>query len=426
MHRGLQSLGHDSHLLVADNRIVGDSTISESRRPGTTSLTAKRALRRLTSDYLWRKKSNDHLYDPHLRFALPSPQAMAAQLPFKPDVVVAYWVNYFVHDRQLRELSEQFQAPIFWYLMDMAPITGGCHYAFDCKGYQCKCGNCPGIASDREHDLSRRVWEEKQAQLQRTPLVFLAASSQLSDQLKEASISRDRPMEVLRFPVSPEFFAPKPQGEARKRLEVPEDSFVIFFGAQHLHEKRKGIDVLMESLYKLSASLTPEERSKIFLFCVGNGTPFELPFDGRSLGFLSRESVADAFQAADVYTCPSIEESGPLMISESLMSGTPIVCFEMGIGRDLVHNGQTGYRARLGDTDDMAFGFRSLFHAGLAERIALRRRCRKFALNNFHPEVAAQNLVAFGEKYRYESLLAGRSKPEGLAEPLLVGKGTLV
>ncbi len=29
------------------------------------------------------------------------------------------------------------------YMMDMAPMTGGCHYAWDCEKYKMKCGGCP-------------------------------------------------------------------------------------------------------------------------------------------------------------------------------------------------------------------------------------------------------------------------------------------
>ena len=56
----------------------------------------------------------------------------------------------------------------------------------------------------------------------------------------------------------------------------------------------------------------------------------------------------------------SIEDSGPMMINESIMCGTPVVCFDMGVARDLVHTGRTGYRAALRDSSDLAFGIREV------------------------------------------------------------------
>ena len=403
----MKELGHESHILVADNTTSGDATVTQTGKPGKLGLTVKRGLRRLYSDYLWRDKESDHGYIPEWRFARPSMDEIVSRVPFEPDLIIAYWTSYFVDERQLRDLSQRFRAPVFRYLMDMAPITGGCHYAFDCEGYFNRCGRCPGIASKRDNDLSRAEWISKSESLDQMSLLYLAASSQLMDQLASGSLSRKKPRELLPISVSPEFFAPRDSAAARVNLNIPLEPFVIFFGAQVLHEKRKGMGLLLESLKILATQLSEEERKGVFLMYAGNGADLDLPFPNKYIGYVDRHGLADAYQAADLFACPSIEDSGPLMINESLMSGTPVVCFHMGVGRDLVHTGQTGYRARLGDAKDFADGLLGLIRQKPSERRAVRESCREYALELLHPIVQAKRLLEFESHYDYDTLRKG-------------------
>jgi glycosyltransferase involved in cell wall biosynthesis len=400
----MKELGHESHILVADNTTDGDPSVTQSDKPGKLGLTIKRGLRRLYSDYLWRDKESDHGYIPEWRFARPSIDEIVGKVPFEPDLIIAYWTSYFVGERHLRELSQRFQAPVFRYLMDMAPITGGCHYAFDCEGYFNRCGRCPGIASKRDDDMSRAEWLTKSECLGQTPLLYLAASSQLMDQLGNGSLSREKPRELLPISVSPEFFEPRDSAAARANLNIPSEPFVIFFGAQVLHEKRKGMGLLLESLKIVAAQLSEAERKGVFLMYAGNGADLDFPFPNKYIGYVDRQGLADAYQAADLFACPSIEDSGPLMINESLMSGTPVVCFHMGVGRDLVHTGQTGYRAELGDAKDFADGLLSLIRQKPSERRAMRERCRDYALELLHPITQAKRLLELEARYDYDTL----------------------
>ena len=62
----------------------------------------------------------------------------------------------FLTFKNLFEINQKTKAPIALYMMDMATVTGGCHYAWDCKGYLNNCGSCPGIYSDDPNDISRK------------------------------------------------------------------------------------------------------------------------------------------------------------------------------------------------------------------------------------------------------------------------------
>ena len=67
------------------------------------------------------------------------------------------------------------------------------------------------------------------------------------------------------------------------------------------------------------------------------------------------------YAAADVVVIPSIEDSGPLMTSEVLMTGTPVVAFDTGIASELISK-EYGYLATIGDSVDLASGIHFVYH----------------------------------------------------------------
>lgn len=319
---------------------------------------------------------------------------LVAVLPFQPDVIIAHWVSNFVTAGTLRDLNRMTHAPILWYLMDMAPFTGGCHYAFGCTGYIRQCGNCPQLgAGQSSRDLSHRQWQSKWAYLQETNITAVAASSWLKSQLETGSIFRNKRHETILLGIDVDIFCTTHQEAAREQLDLPSDRKIIFFGAQRLHEERKGIRYLVGALRLLHTMLGDNVtlRDQVLVVTAGkseNAVGLDIPFEHKHVGFLMGDAMlATGYQAADVFVNASIEDAGPMMINESLLCGTPVVSFEMGVAVDLVHTGSTGYLARLKDEQDMAAGLRRILELNDEARHVMRKRCRNYGLQMCHPDV---------------------------------------
>ena len=123
-----------------------------------------------------------------------------------------------------------------------------------------------------------------------------------------------------------------------------------------------------------------------------------LPFEYKFLGLIDNEKeLPFAYNAADIFVCPSVQDAGPMMINESLMCGTPVVSFDMGVAKDIVISGRTGYRASLNDCDDFAQGMYQILTSSNEEYLRLCDESRRLDMNQY----SANSLLS-----RLEDILA--------------------
>lgn len=314
---------------------------------------------------------------------------------FKPNFIIVLFMQHFITYKNLYELSIISRTPILLYFMDMAPMTGGCHYAWDCKGFKKKCGKCPAFFSTIEYDQSRINWEYKNKYLNQTEIIAISASEWQYQQLQISSLFDNKPKHKILLGIDGEIFKPGNKSFSREFFKLPIDKKIIFFGAAYFDRNiNKGFKELLEALSALKKNCN--DSSIFHLAIAGNKRePLDdvLPFDYTYLGFLNHEELAMAFQAVDVFVSPSIEDSGPMMVNQSIMCGTPVVSFDIGVALDLVISGETGYRAKLKDTDDMANGILQILQLSEKESLIVKEKCRNLGLLMCSLEPQANKLL---------------------------------
>jgi glycosyltransferase involved in cell wall biosynthesis len=134
--------------------------------------------------------------------------------------------------------------------------------------------------------------------------------------------------------------------------------------------------------------LSEEEKRNIFVLVVGEGDASAISkcgFSFRHCEFMSNNELPDLYRLSDLYVCASIEDSGPTMINQAIMSGTPVVSFEMGVAMDLVVDGISGYIVELCDVKMMADRIRKVLSLDSSALHELSRQCRELALQKCHP-----------------------------------------
>lgn len=398
LYNELRKRGHNTKLIVNSysDKYPDDIVCLESRFKFNFRLQIKRFKRHL--EFLNPYKTDPHYFFHELkeRKYFFSTKKLLEKTGFKPDVIFILFAKNLVNSRNIHEFYDLTHARICWIMYDMAPFTGGCHYAWECRGFENNCGNCPGLYSKKQKDLSYRNLNYKKKHISSTELHIIAGSEWQYRQAKASSLFRDKKISKVLLPFDPDIFKPVNKSEAKIKIGIPADKKVIFFGAVYLMDERKGMIYLYESLKKLSTMIKQNNIDDILLLVAGREIGSEeliafvnsLPFKNIFLNYLSgKEEMASAYQAADIYLCPSIEDSGPSMINQSILCGTPVVAFEMGVALDLVINGETGYRARLKDSEDMAKGLHALLTVRPDEYRRISENCRNLGLRNCTHEV---------------------------------------
>ncbi len=290
-----------------------------------------------------------------------------------PDVLFLHWITNMMTVADIRRLAKRVTCPIVWVLLDMEPMTGGCHYSGSCTRFKTECRDCPQLQTGGGSDWAGRTWHDKWKLLTDLPITFLAPTQWIGSRLSESKLFGGHPVTHIPLPMNTRL-RPLNKTIAREILGASPDKKIILVGCHNLKDPRKGMDRLVTAAKLLRDQGASDEKVVFWLMGVdGHQLANVLPFPSHNAGYVSHEiELTLMYQAADVFACPSLEDAGPMMVSQAMLCGTPVVAFDTGIAPELIIRDDNGYIARLGNSDDFARGLeRMLTHDGSAgERAA--------------------------------------------------------
>lgn len=325
------------------------------------------------------------------------PDAIAKKVAqLKPDIVNMHWVcNGFLKVETLPKLNK----PLVWTLQDMWPFTGGCHYAETCDGYQDTCGKCPQLNSQKETDLSRKIWQRKHKAWQDINLTIVTPSQWMADCVRESSLFGHRRVEVIPFCLDVQKYRPVDKGFSRDLLGLPTDKLIILFGAlSATADLRKGFHLLQPALQKLSQAGWADRIEVAIFGADAPAEPVDLGFKAHYLGsFADDLSLSIAYSAADVMIVPSLYESFGQTASEGLACGTPVVAFNAAGQKDIVSHQETGYLVKPYEVDDLAHGMAWVLEDADRHH-KLCEQARQAAVDRFALEIQARQYRSLFEE----------------------------
>ena len=136
---------------------------------------------------------------------------------------------------------------------------------------------------------------------------------------------------------------------------------------------RKGFDYFLESLKILESCISEEQRTRIVIVVVSRDihSGFEgINFEKKVIDYITDYRLLILlYQAIDLFVNSSVEDGGPMMVSEALACGTPVVGFDMGVVNNLVINDFNGYKAELMSAPDLSAGIKKIFELSKMEAL---------------------------------------------------------
>jgi glycosyltransferase involved in cell wall biosynthesis len=284
-------------------------------------------------------------------------------LQYKPDLILVGMTDNFVTTKTLVALEEITKAKIFMITMDMFPLTGGCHYAWDCKGYQHNCTNCPAGKSEKEKKWVAKNFENKADNIKRANINILTGSGWTLNQARASTFFKNQSIiHNVNSLIDTTLFNNKNRSFAKNIFDIDQNSKVVFTGSWNINDQRKGISFFLEALNYCWNNISEEIKEQVVVLVAGESygnSSFldQIPFKKKLIPFIKDYRLLSlAYQASDIFVCASVEDSGPMMVSEALGCGTPVIGFNMGVVSNMVITGYNGYKAELRDSTDLGKG----------------------------------------------------------------------
>jgi glycosyltransferase involved in cell wall biosynthesis len=284
--------------------------------------------------------------------------------------------------------------PLVWTLHDMWAFTGGCHYDLGCGRYQQRCGACPVLDSHKENDLSRWIWSRKARTWRALDFTVVCPSRWLANCAATSSLFHQRRIHVIPNGLDTQRYRPTERGFARDWFGLPAEKKIVLFGAANvLSNPLKGFDLLAKAL-ALFAGTSLAQQIELAVVGAEPGTLWpDLPFRVHGLGCLHDDlSMALAYNAADVFVAPSLQDNLPLTVMEALSCGLPCVAFNIGGMPDMIRSMQNGYLATLYDVEDLTRGIAWVLE-DKDRHVQLASTARRLAVEEFSLEIQAQRYL---------------------------------
>jgi glycosyltransferase involved in cell wall biosynthesis len=332
-----------------------------------------------------KKDSKYSMYDLDLSKRKLSYKKTVSKFPFKPDFIIYYFEHGFLTEKDLHHIGEVTSAPIFYYMADFGPLTGGCHYAWECEGYENQCGNCPGIYSNKADDLTHHNFMLKKKYIKKTNITPIVGSSWQYNKLLKSNLFAGKSKYNILAPINENLFIPIDKLSARKSLGLPIGKNIIYSGSTYVWEERKGYKQFAKALNYLYDNNTKEFNDNIHVIYSGNTSEdfiSDVAYSNTVLPYVDYNDLYMLYNAVDIFASTSLQDAGPTMINQSMMCGTPVVSFKMGVALDLIDEGVTGYLADMLDFKTLANGIQSYFMLKDKEKKIMSENCRNIALSS--------------------------------------------
>lgn len=296
------------------------------------------------------------------------------------DVIYLHWVDDGLLSIKSLESLLKLGKPVYWFMHDMLPVTGGCHYSMDCEKYRTACSVCPLMKRNYLPDIVACSFKEK---LRRwgpySNLSFIAPSNWLAGCASSSSIGAGHNVTVCPNLIDTEKFKPGDKHSAKSFYFGEDGRKVILFGAEAVSNPYKGWDYMLECI----SALDPSEFVCLVLgqsdSVIKESVPVHTVFTGR---LDSEDEIIRVYRAADVFVTPTLADNFPNVLLEAMACGLPCVGFDSGGVRDLIRHQQTGYLAQRCDAASLKDGIEWVLEDGFRYG-QLSARCREVAESEY-------------------------------------------
>ena len=234
---------------------------------------------------------------------------------------------------------------IFVTLHDQRFFTGGCHYSYECRGFQNSCKRCPQARIVGRRVIDRHLSDNAHHKSQISRFKFISPSTWLSGLAKESQLLSEVTMRVIFNPVPNDFYTAFGGNDEKKLI-------TLGFCSADLNNPYKGLNILSEAFHIISMT-NPDRKFQLNLIGLGKLISFPKNVSVTQIRVSSQTEIAKELSKLDFLVVPSTADNAPSVISEALMCGIPVLGSSTGGIPEMLNNGN-GMTFTTENAEDLA------------------------------------------------------------------------
>ncbi len=391
--------GHDLHLCLNARGIDSEQLVWKKRSddPKTHEISANIGDRKTINRICTR------LEQEFLTHAILQPfslQLFYNEHFLNADVVHYHLIhNFFFNISHLPMLTKL--KPSVWTIHDPWAITGHCIHPMDCERWKSGCGDCPNLETEftMKQDATALNWEFKKQIYHNSHLDIVVASKWMQDLVTQSPLLEKSRIHCIPFGINLNVFSPSDQMEARAKLGIPLDAIVIAFRSTLWH--LKGFHHIRNILHRLKTDLpicllTFNEKDLLM--------EFREKYKVVELGWVENEqTLAHAYNAADIFLMPSLAEGFGMMAMEAMACGKPVISFAGTALPQTTFAPEGGIVVPKGDEEALLAATERLIY-NPEERMKIGEKALQLARRHYDQNVYVERIVEL-----YQDVIARRA-----------------
>ena len=407
LHQGLLRTGVVSRMLVENQSLRSDPTISELRPP--LRLEASLVERYYIGTRRCGRLSNTGFSVDPLLVEARRREIFNNETLSNASIVNLHWVAGLLSPAEIADLAAS-EKPLVWTMHDMRPITGGCHFSDNCEGFREGCSHCPQLRDD-PCGLVPAQFETCLTTYGALEWTAVCPSAWLASCVRQSRIGQGKRVETIPYGLDENVFRPREKCAACAALNLNSDVAYLCVGAHWLSENRKGVAYVNEVLKMMASDAIFGDqirRGSWQLVSFGNDQKALDSSGWRATSFAcveSEERLSQIFAASSVLLFCSLADNLPNTLIEASASGLPAVAMRAGGVEEVICDSKNGFLVPQGETRE----------AGNCCGRLLQDRLLQRKMGEAARDRAGQLYTLEGQahKYRslYEDLLASRKQP---------------
>lgn len=248
-------------------------------------------------------------------------------------IINLHWTPGLINLEDINYLNSQ-QHRYFWTLHDMWPLTGGCHYAFECKKFENDCSGCPQ-ANRIFHRLIAKSKEDKRRSFYNENLIVVTPSQWLAELAKSSQNFHAANIRVINNGIDLSKFKPKENISKSNKL-------VIGLCASDLSDQRKGIQKAIDSI-EAWISLRKSSLDVEILLQGNNFSKIQNSKLKLRQSRYSSDQIENFYNSIDIFVSLSSAENFPTTVLEAQACGVPSIVSNLGGAKEIVEEGLSGF-----------------------------------------------------------------------------------